>query len=153
MSSFNICLRWYHQGRGGAITNEDHNLCCQQGIDHCSITTGTEDISRWNCDLDELNLGAEKRLIITIVSNVRANLSTHPRWNFSNEEIEFSWSRLASFGIGQKRHLQLQTMKSLCQEMKKKTYGVSQHYKQHALLTLPTLYTLLSLLNKSTTFL
>ena len=63
------------------ITNENHNLCCQQGISHCSITTGvnTEDISRWNCDLDELNLGAEKRLIKTIVSNVKATPSTHPR--------------------------------------------------------------------------
>ena len=29
--------------------------------------------------LDELNLGAEKRLIKTVVSNVKANLSTHPR--------------------------------------------------------------------------
>ena len=104
MSSFNACLRcWWYQGRGGAITNEDQSLCCQQGIALCSITTGvnTEDISRWFCDLDELNLAAEKRLIITIVSNVRANLSTHLRWYFSNEEIEFSWSRLASFEIGQ----------------------------------------------------
>ena len=29
--------------------------------------------------LDELNLGAEKRLIKIVVSNVKANLSTHPR--------------------------------------------------------------------------